>query len=53
MARSLTNAYWIHVGEIRERERIIAIVKQREEDMPHRDYSPQDVIDLVNGKLNG
>jgi len=23
MAKSLTNAYWIHVGELRERERIL------------------------------
>ena len=27
MPRSLTNAYWIHVGELRERERIIAILE--------------------------
>jgi hypothetical protein len=29
MARSLTNAYWIHVGELRERERIIALLQEQ------------------------
>ena len=28
MPRSLTNAYWIHVGELRERERIIALLEE-------------------------
>ena len=28
MPRSLTNAYWIHVGELRERERILNIISE-------------------------
>jgi hypothetical protein len=33
MPRSLTNAYWIHVGELRERERIIALLEDRYSDL--------------------
>jgi hypothetical protein len=32
-----------------ERERIISIVKDIEQKYPHKDYSPTEVIDLVNG----
>ena len=33
MARSLTNAYWIHVGELRERERIIQLLQVMRNDL--------------------
>jgi hypothetical protein len=33
MPRSLTNAYWIHVGELRERERIVALLEARRYDL--------------------
>ena len=47
--RKLSNAYWIEVGVVRERERIISIIKDIEKKYPHKDYSPTEVIDLVNG----
>ena len=49
MARSLNNLYYIEVGKLRERQRIIDVVKNIEEKYPHKDYSPTDVIDLVQG----
>jgi hypothetical protein len=33
MPRSLTNAYWIHVGELRERERIIQLLQVMRNDL--------------------
>jgi hypothetical protein len=49
MARSFNNLYWIEVGKLRERERIISMIKDIEHKYPHKDYSPTEVIDLVNG----
>ena len=49
MARSLNNLYYIELGKLRERQRIIDVVKDIEEKYPHKDYSPTDVIDLVQG----
>jgi hypothetical protein len=49
MDRPLTIAYWMEAGAHKERQRIIDIVKETEEKYPHRDYSPTEVIDLVNG----
>ena len=48
MARSLNNLYYIEIGKLRERERIISMIKDIEQKYPHKDYSPTEVIDLVN-----
>jgi len=49
MVRSLNNLYYIELGKLRERERINEAVKEIQEKYPHRDFSPAEVIDLVNG----
>ena len=49
MDRPLTTAYWMEAGANKERERIISMIKNIEQKYPHKDYSPTEVIDLVNG----
>jgi hypothetical protein len=48
--RSLTNAYWIEVGTLRERERIIKILATMR-DTTHEDAwdTLDDAIDAING----
>jgi hypothetical protein len=51
MPRSLTNAYWIHVGELRERERIVALLEAHVSDLDLEWFEMKcsDMVALIRG----